>query len=123
MSADPNDIKVATEGAYVLFLKAKSDSDEDRDEIIAAGGHIQLVKAITMYPNDAMLCEMVCEALNYITDGSDGPRSAALIAAGAGPVLAAAAQTHSDGAEESAERALNNLGLGRDGTPKVHLLA
>ena len=84
------------------------------------GGHIQLVKAITMHSSDAMLCEHASEALKGLSDGSGGARNAAMIAAGAGPVLAAMAQTHSGEAKESAEDALDDLGLRSDGTPKVH---
>ncbi len=114
MDAQQDDLKVAYEGVRALNSSLKIDA------LIAAGGHIQLLKAITTHPSDAKLCEFTCWALKNIADGPDGPRSAALIDAGAGPVLASVALTHSGQAKEYAEEALNNIGLRRDGTQKVH---
>ncbi len=127
MVAQPNDLNVATEGAQALWNKANNNDDDDddddanhKDTVIVEGGHIQLLKAITAHPSDAKLSEYASRALYVIADGPNCPRSAALIGAGAGPVLATIARTHSGEAKEFAEDALRGLGLRSDGMPTVY---
>ncbi len=119
MVAHPNDVKVVTEGAKAL--QDKSKRDESQDMIILAGVHIQLVRSIAMHPSVVKLCEYASHAISFMADGPDGPRSAALIEAGAGPLLAAVAQTHSGETKEKAEDALRGLGLRSDGTSTVYV--
>lgn len=117
MTAQPDDIQAAFEGAEALRVKANRNMgiyifSMAQEAIVAFGGHVQLVKAMSMHTKDEMLCEKVCQVLTYL------PR-AALIAAGAAPVLAAVAQTHSGRAKDYAEKVLRRLGLKSEVFQKV----
>jgi len=116
MAANPNDLKLIAEGVNVF-----KDQYINKDSVVAAGGHLHLLKAITTHLNATELLIASCEALENIADSPGGPRSEAIIEAGAGPVLVMVTQTYSD-AKNSAIKVLEKLGLRDDGKLKVRLL-
>lgn len=124
MTVSPSDIQTAIEGAYALVERGIGGEDEACDAIIKAGGHVKLVDAIATFPDNKELCYQASVSL-YIMADDVGPRSSAMVAAGAGPLLAAIARTHDkfyeSHVEKCAQKALIRMGLRSDGNRKVIL--
>ncbi len=113
MAAFPEDVQIAIDGAQALIKQAHG-GNKARDAIVLAGGHVLLLKAIATFPDNEELCEEASEALSFIAMCPGELRRSALVAAGVGPLLSAAARTHHGNTKLFSGLTLKELGLRSD---------